>query len=77
MARALSSLSCNYTADKVVLIRSGQISDPRNSQVAGIAGVNVFQKMTTDNVFYNLAGQKFNKPQKGINIINGKKILVK
>jgi hypothetical protein len=28
-------------------------------------------------VIYNLWGQKLAKPQKGINIINGKKVLVK
>ena len=26
---------------------------------------------------YNLAGQRLNKPQKGINITNGRKVLVK
>lgn len=31
----------------------------------------------TGNVYYNLSGQRLNKPQKGINIINGKKIVVK
>ena len=30
---------------------------------------------TNDNVIYNLAGQRLNKMQKGINIINGKKVL--
>ena len=29
----------------------------------------------SDNVIYNLAGQKLSRPQKGINIVNGKKIL--
>lgn len=32
---------------------------------------------TTDNGIYNLAGQRLQKEQKGINIINGKKIIVK
>ena len=32
---------------------------------------------TTDNVIYNLAGQRIQKMQKGINIINGKKVMVK
>ena len=37
---------------------------------------------TTDNgpqttAIYNLAGQRLNKPQKGINITNGRKVLVK
>lgn len=30
-----------------------------------------------DNVIYNIVGQKLNKMQKGINIVNGKKVLVK
>ena len=30
-----------------------------------------------DDVIYNLAGQRINKMQKGINIINGKKVLIK
>jgi hypothetical protein len=68
---------CHYTADKVTLIRCGQGINPRNSQSTGLYNVNVFEKMTNDNVFYNLAGQRFSTPQKGINIINGKKIVVK
>ena len=32
---------------------------------------------TTDNGIYNLAGQRLQKEQKGINIINGKKVFVK
>ena len=61
----------NYTANRVALIKNSQ------SQNTNIYNVNVFEKMTNDNVFYNLAGQRFSTPQKGINIINGKKIVVK
>ena len=32
-------------------------------------------QLTTDGVIYNVAGQRLNKMQKGINILNGKKIL--
>ncbi|MBO4550276.1 MAG: hypothetical protein J5733_06050, partial [Bacteroidaceae bacterium] len=32
---------------------------------------------STDNRIYNLAGQRLQKEQKGINIINGKKVFVK
>ena len=32
-------------------------------------------QQTTDGAIYNLAGQRLNKMQKGINIINGKKVL--
>lgn len=34
-------------------------------------------QLTTDNSIYNLSGQRLDKAQKGINIINGKKIIVK
>ena len=32
-------------------------------------------QLTTDGVIYNLAGQRLGRMQKGINIVNGKKIL--
>ena len=35
------------------------------------------EQLTIDNKIYNLAGQRLQKMQKGINIINGKKVLVK
>lgn len=41
----------------------------------GIRGIFVNQK--TDEPVYNVAGQKLYAPRKGINIINGKKIIVK
>ena len=34
-------------------------------------------QQTTDDAIYNLAGQRLQRMQKGINIVNGKKILVK
>ena len=62
----------NYTANRVALIKNSQ------SQNTNIYNVNVFQKMAADNMYYyNLGGQRFSTPQKGINIINGKKIVVK
>ena len=33
------------------------------------------EQMTNDNAIYNLAGQRLQKMQKGINVVNGKKIL--
>lgn len=33
------------------------------------------EQLTIDNAIYNVAGQRLNKMQKGINIVNGKKIL--
>ena len=35
------------------------------------------EQRTTDNGIYNLSGQRLQKEQKGINIVNGKKVLVK
>ena len=40
----------------------------------GIENVNVNDNVN-DNAIYNLSGQKLSKPQKGINIINGRKVL--
>ena len=77
-ANGLIVSGCHYTADKVTLIRCGEGSNPRNSQSANnIYNVNVFHKMGAANVYYNLGGQRFSTPQKGINIVNGKKIVVK
>ena len=30
-----------------------------------------------DGVIYNIAGQRLNKPQRGINIVNGRKVVIK
>ena len=40
----------------------------------GIENVNVNDNVN-DNAIYNMAGQKLSRPQKGINIINGRKVL--
>ena len=40
-----------------------------------IDGINGVDASTTDGLIYNLAGQRIQKMQKGINIVNGKKIL--
>ena len=37
----------------------------------------VERSLTTDQSIYNLAGQRLSKLQKGINIVNSKKVLVK
>ena len=42
-----------------------------NDEATGISNVNVIE----NGAIYNLAGQRLNKMQKGINIINGKKVL--
>ena len=33
------------------------------------------EQLTTDSAIYNIAGQRLNKMQNGINIVNGKKVL--
>ena len=35
------------------------------------------EKVRGDGVIYNLAGQRLNKLQRGVNIINGKKVIIK
>ena len=43
----------------------------------GIQSVDNEQSTIADSAIYNLAGQRLSKMQKGINIVNGKKVLVK
>ena len=38
-------------------------------------GINAVEKATENGAIYNIAGQRLNKMQKGINIVNGKKVL--
>lgn len=44
----------------------------KDDDATGIANV---EKAVEDGIIYNVAGQRLNKVQKGINIVNGKKIL--
>jgi len=50
--------------------------DSKHNPVTGINDVQTVETITVKGIF-NLAGQKLAAPQKGINIINGKKVLVK
>lgn len=43
----------------------------------GIKEINNDSLLKGENLIYNLAGQRLSKPQKGINIVNGRKILIK
>ena len=43
----------------------------------GVTGIASPFKDTEEGALYNLAGQRISKPQRGINIVNGKKVLVK
>jgi hypothetical protein len=45
-----------------------------NGDATSIQTIDNAQK-TTEDAIYNIAGQRLNKVQKGINIINGKKVL--
>ena len=41
----------------------------------GATGINAVEKASENGPIYNIAGQRLNKMQKGINIVNGKKVL--
>ena len=43
----------------------------------GIEMTDEVQTATDDDAIYNLAGQRLSKPQRGLNIIGGKKVLIK
>ena len=43
----------------------------------GIEMTDEVQTTTNDGAIYNLAGQRLSKPQRGLNIIGGKKVLIK
>ena len=47
--------------------------DPSCGEVTGIH--NIFNQDEKTNIIYDMRGMRLNKPQKGINIINGKKVL--
>ena len=50
--------------------------EPANA--VGIHSVNVESTGSSGHsVFYNLQGQRLNKPQKGVNIVDGRKIVVR
>ena len=61
----------DYSVFDQILVNTG---DGTNDYVTGLNGL---KNETGNDVIYNVAGQKLNKTQKGINIVNGKKILVK
>lgn len=46
-----------------------------DEDATGIETIDNRQRTTDNGVIYNLAGQRLNKPVKGVNIINGKKVL--
>ena len=42
-----------------------------------VTGISSLKSETENEIIYNVAGQRLNKKQRGINIVNGKKVLVK
>ena len=59
-----------------IQVTSGPSNGYRFDDATGVEGMDN-EPQTTDNSIYNLAGQRLNKMQKGINIVAGKKVLVK
>ena len=57
------------TADAVVLKVTLTYTVP--------TGINAINRDAQNTVIYNVNGQKMNKAQKGLNIINGKKVVIK
>lgn len=51
-------------------------SDEDDDIITGIGEIEVSPNWSDDDI-YNLSGQRLNKAQKGVNIMNGKKVLVK
>ena len=62
-----------------VTVNDGQTTFTQRFGVAIIGGTtgiqNVNRETITNNRYYNLHGQRLNQPQKGLNIVNGKKVV--
>ena len=56
--------------DAVKLVKTGEYVEPIADGIEGIG-------YSENDAIYNLAGQRLQKMQRGINILGGKKILVK
>lgn len=48
-----------------------------DGETTSIQTINVTPNSQQDAPVYNLNGQRLNAPQKGINIVNGKKVIIK
>lgn len=51
-------------------------TEPYTTDIKNVK-VNRYRETHVDSRIYNLSGQRLSKPQKGINIINGKKVIMK
>ena len=67
-----------YAGKAYLVITGGEAKDVFyfEGESTGINGVNV-DASNNDNVIYNIAGQRLNKMQRGVNIVNGKKVVMK
>ena len=48
-----------------------------DGETTAIDSITTADEQTQDNVFYDLSGRRVNNPQRGLYIVNGKKVLVK
>jgi hypothetical protein len=71
-------------AHKAYLETETDITPGQNARIALIfdddmptAISTIEQKAATDNVYYNLSGQRIEHPTKGLYIVNGKKVIIK
>ena len=58
-------------------IKALKIEFDENDAPTGIAITSTSTSSAEENTIYNLAGQRVSKAQKGINIVNGKKVFIK
>ena len=70
---ALDKTFAEFAADGTNV--KGYVALPGEDDPTGINNLNVDVNLNLDGAIYNIAGQRMNKMQKGINIVNGKKIL--
>lgn len=56
---------------------AGEVKDFTFGEDDDATGIETIENAVEDGAIYNMAGQRLNKMQKGINIVNGKKILKK
>ena len=71
-----------YRADSWIVIDNFRLKYYGNGEKPVITGIETVKTdgettTTTSPIIFNLAGQRLSSPQKGINIINGKKIVMK
>jgi surface protein len=63
--------------DAVKLVKTGDYRDPIAVGIEGIQDLNGQWSMANDQPIYNVAGQRLQKMQRGINIVGGRKVMVK